>query len=240
MTTKTLQAARVSSEVLRRSVPVQPPQLMTPQPMLCVTDMSPYRPTRRKFLIGAGSLLILAPFGCGTGEQGDGGSGGTRTVEHAMGESEVPAEPGRIVALTGQMDLDALLALGLQPIAAGANFENDTAVNPWSQNRLEEDVEVFKFRPEPNVEKIATFEPDLIVGHIGWLEPVYDELSQLAPTVVTEYDSGVRGQKTRCGAAHSAPWREPSAGRNEEKRFWLGNRRRGRRIPARGSPGSKI
>lgn len=160
--------------------------------------------TRREFLAASGGLFVmLATPGCGDGASGGGGgaSGGTRAVRHAMGESEVPASPRRIVALTGQMDLDALLALGLRPVAAGANFENDTGVNPWSKDRLDEDVEVFKFRPEPNVEKIATFEPDLILGHIGWLEPVYDELSQVAPTVVTEYDGGPEGE--------DAMWRGP-------------------------------
>ena len=195
-------------------MPAKSWQLTSSQPMLRVAAMSPYRPTRREFLIGAGSLLVLAPFGCGSGEQSDGGSGGTRTVEHAMGETEVPAEPERIVALTGQMDLDALLALGLQPVAAGANFENDTAVNPWSQNRLEEDVEVFKFRPEPNVEQIATFEPDLIIGHIGWLEPVYDELSQLAPMVVTQYDGDVEGK----GAMWRGPFRTVARAVGREER----------------------
>lgn len=160
-------------------------------------------PTRREFLIGAGSLLLLAPYGCGDGGSGAGGEtdSGTRTVRHAMGEAEVPASPGRIVAVTGQMDLDALLALGIQPVAAGANFEDDTAVNPWSEDRLEDGVEVFRFRPEIDVEQVATFEPDLILGHIGWMEPVYDQLSQLAPTVVVPYDGGAEGE--------DAMWREP-------------------------------
>lgn len=160
------------------------------------------RPTRREFLAGAGSLLLLAPFGCGgSGSGSEDSSGGTRTVRHAMGEADVPAEPGRIVAVTGQMDLDALLALGLQPVAAGANFEDDTAVNPWSEDRLNEDVEVFTFRPEINVEQVAAFEPDLIVGHEGWVEPVYDQLREVAPTVVVPYDGGAEGE--------DAMWRQP-------------------------------
>lgn len=164
--------------------------------------MSPYRPSRREFLIGAGSLLLLAPYGCGSegAESGD-SSGQIRAVRHALGETEVPANPGRIVAVTGQMDLDALLALGLQPVAAGANFESDTAVNPWSQDRMADDVEVFKFRTEINVEQVATFEPDLIVGHIGWMEPVYDQVREVAPTVVVPYEGGVEGK--------GAMWREP-------------------------------
>jgi iron complex transport system substrate-binding protein len=156
--------------------------------------------TRRKFLVGAG-LLVLAPYGCGSGEGSAGSAGETRTVRHALGEAQVPVEPDRIVAVTGQMDLDALLALGLRPVAAGANFEDDTAVNPWSEGRLGEDVEVFTFRPEINVEQVATFEPDLILGHIGWMEPVYEQLSQVAPTVVVPYDGGVEGE--------DAMWREP-------------------------------
>jgi iron complex transport system substrate-binding protein len=155
--------------------------------------------TRREFLIGAG-LIALAPA-CGSGEGEPSGSGQTRTVRHAMGETEVPASPGRIVAVTGQMDLDALLALGLQPVAAGANFEDDTAVNPWSQDRLNDDAEVFRFRPEIDVEQVATFAPDLILGHIGWMEPVYEQLSEIAPTVVVPYDGGAEGE--------DAMWRGP-------------------------------
>lgn len=157
-------------------------------------------PSRREFLLGAGGLLVLAPYGC-AGGGGDSAAGQTREVRHALGEVEVPASPKRIVAVTGQMDLDALLALGLQPVAAGANFEEDTAVNPWSEDRLSEDVEVFRFRPEIDVEQVATFEPDLIIGHEGWVEPVYDQIREVAPTVVVPYDGGVEGE--------GAMWREP-------------------------------
>lgn len=156
------------------------------------------RPSRREFLFGAGGILLLAASGCGGDTESP---GGTRAVKHAMGETEVPARPGRIVALTGQMDLDALLVLGFQPVAAGANFENDKEINPWSAEDLDGDGEVFKYRPEPNVEQIATFRPDLILGHIGWLEPVYDKLSEVAPTVVTDYDGGPEGK--------DAMWRSP-------------------------------
>jgi iron complex transport system substrate-binding protein len=122
-------------------------------------------------------------------------------VRHALGTAEVPSAPQRIVAVTGQMDLDALLALGLQPVATGANFEDDTAVNPWSQERLDDEAEVFRFRPEVNVEQVAAFDPDLILGHEGWLEPVYDRLRGVAPTVVVPYDGGAEGE--------DAMWREP-------------------------------
>lgn len=158
--------------------------------------------SRRHFLAGLGGLAGAILFsGCGVNSPGTASSGEARAVQHALGEATVPPNPARIVAITGQMDLDALLALGLQPVAAGANFEDDTAVNPWSADRLGEDVEIFKFRPEVNVEQIATFRPDLIIGHRGWLEPVYDQLAQVAPTVVVPYDGGVDGA--------DAMWRAP-------------------------------
>jgi iron complex transport system substrate-binding protein len=158
--------------------------------------------SRRHFLAGVGGLAGTVLFsGCGVNSPGTPSSSETRSVPHALGEATVPPNPARIVAITGQMDLDALLALGLQPVAAGANFEDDTAVNPWSAGRLSEDVEIFKFRPEVNVEQIATFRPDLIIGHRGWLEPVYDQLSQVASTVVVPYDGGVDGA--------DAMWRAP-------------------------------
>lgn len=75
MTLKTLQKAPLEKPIevppgLLASVPAESWQLTNPQPMLRVGGMSPYRPTRREFLIGAGSFLILAPFGCG-GESGE-------------------------------------------------------------------------------------------------------------------------------------------------------------------------
>lgn len=68
--------------LLRHSTPAQPWQLAIPQPILRVGGMSPYRPTRREFLIGAGSLLVLAPYGCGSESRqgGENTSDNTRTV----------------------------------------------------------------------------------------------------------------------------------------------------------------
>lgn len=200
MTTKTPRSptsASIPAELLlRRSIPAQSWQLATPPPMPRVTDMSPYRPTRREFLIGTGSILVLAPYGCGAepGEGGDtsSGDGYPRTVEHAMGSTELPGRPERIVAVTGQMDLDTLLALDYAPVAAGRNGGgNDSRFIEYQQKEISElgaDVEGFRFRPEPDIEQIATFEPDLILGHKGWLEPVYDQLSGVAPTVINHND----------------------------------------------------
>lgn len=183
--------------LLRASVPAESWHLTTSHPMVRVASMSPYQPTRREFLIGAAGLLILAPYGC-SGESGAGGEttssagGFPRTVEHAMGSTELPKMPERIVAVTRQMDLDTLLALDYPPVAAGQNGgDNDSRFIEYQQDVISEigaDIEGFRFRPEPDIEQIATFAPDLILGHEGWLELVYDQLSGVAPTVINYND----------------------------------------------------
>ncbi|MEM8924129.1 MAG: ABC transporter substrate-binding protein [Actinomycetota bacterium] len=81
-------------------------------------------------------------------------------VEHALGVTTIEAEPERIVVLSDQIDLASLLALDVQPIAAGQTLPE---AQPWIAERLGPDVEVFEsilISPE----FIAALEPDLIIG----------------------------------------------------------------------------
>lgn len=79
-------------------------------------------PSRWEFLIGLGGLLVLGAAGCGAGGSGDkeaGGeeskSGGTRTIDHKYGSTEISGIPKRVVTV-GFSDQDAVLALGLVPV----------------------------------------------------------------------------------------------------------------------------
>ncbi len=110
-----------TAALLRAPIPTESWQLTTPQPMLRVVGMSPFRPTRREFLIGCAGLLLLT--GCGSnGGDGSDASGQTRTVEHSAGTTKVPAEPGRIVALGGIYAAN-LISLSLTPAAAGDDVD---------------------------------------------------------------------------------------------------------------------
>lgn len=81
-----------AAALLRAPIPTESWQLTTPQPMLRVAGMSPFRPTRREFLIGCAGLLLLLLTGCGSnGGDGSDASGQTRTVEHSAGTTKVPA-----------------------------------------------------------------------------------------------------------------------------------------------------
>jgi iron complex transport system substrate-binding protein len=110
-------------------------------------------------------------------------SEGTRIVVHAMGETEVPAAPLRVVALDGPM-LDACLLLGVKPIGATTGVAND----PWPAylaDRTEGIVNVGEI-VAPDLELIVSLNPDLILGVKSRHEEIYAELAGIAPVVFVE------------------------------------------------------
>lgn len=129
----------------------------------------------------AGSLLsILVAFlvvaGCGGAESEPEASGETRTVEHGLGTAEVPVEPERVVAFGSAAD--GALFVGITPVAVNEEVRQSR----YLADELE-GVESFGSAFEPELERIAALEPDLIVGLDVVLEGVYEELSEIAPTV---------------------------------------------------------
>jgi iron complex transport system substrate-binding protein len=111
------------------------------------------------------------------------GSSGTRSVAHAMGTTDVPANPQRVVVLDmGEMDM--ALALGIQPIGA-ALYTADQEFASYLQGRIGEYTRVGTV-DEPDLEAIASLNPDLIISNKLRHEDRYDTLSRIAPTVFAE------------------------------------------------------
>lgn len=107
-----------------------------------------------------------------------------RVIRHALGETRVPLNPQRIVALGEEGLLADLLDAGLRPIAASVNIPE--AVPLISAAELE-GIELFPSAAQPNLERIAALQPDLIIGGRFFLEEAgYAELSRLAPTVALD------------------------------------------------------
>lgn len=104
----------------------------------------------------------------------------TITVEHALGTTTITGTPTRVVALEWTY-VEDLLALGLQPVGA-ADIEGyaDWIDIPIA---LDEDVVDVGTRQEPNLERIAELEPDLILTASFRSTENYDELSAIAPTL---------------------------------------------------------
>ncbi|MBM7704160.1 ABC transporter substrate-binding protein [Metabacillus iocasae] len=105
------------------------------------------------------------------------------SVEHAMGTTEIPDTPERVVILTNE-GTEALLALGVKPVGAVMSWDQD----PWYEHISAdmEGVEVVGDESEVNIEKIAELQPDLIIGNKIRQEAVYDQLKAIAPTVFSE------------------------------------------------------
>ena len=137
------------------------------------------------------AAFLLAACGGGSGESGSSETASeARTVEHALGTTEVPAEPQRIVSLSVGEITDTLIALDHKPVGsvtydpvadAYGGSGNNGAYPPALAGRTEgiESVGVY----EPNIEKIATLQPDLIIGETWNTEGIYEELSEIAPTI---------------------------------------------------------
>jgi len=134
--------------------------------------------TRREFLIGTGGMLVLAPYGCGDAGEGadQAASQETRTIEHGLGKTEVPENLQRVITLYSATDV--ALAVGVKPVAV----DDASASSEYLEGRLER-IENIGQGFEPNLEKVAALEPDLILGLDVVVEQVYDKLSRIAPTV---------------------------------------------------------
>lgn len=117
------------------------------------------------------TLLVLAPGAF------------AREITHAMGTTEVPDNPQRIVILTNE-GTEALLAVGIKPVGAVRSWVGE----PWYDHIAADmaDAAVVGEESAVNLEAIAALEPDLIIGNKMRQEKIYDQLSAIAPTVMSE------------------------------------------------------
>jgi iron complex transport system substrate-binding protein len=143
---------------------------------------------RRLFLTGAAAVTGGVLAGCVSDDHsGQGGDGPPpppfpRTVEHQYGQTRIPARPARIVAL-GRGDADALLALGITPVAVVDPLGNGPqGIGPWARSKVSGAAPVVL--TETDVNQIARLTPDLVVhtrsdnNRASW-----QQLSKVAPTV---------------------------------------------------------
>ncbi|MBV9641150.1 MAG: iron-siderophore ABC transporter substrate-binding protein [Mycobacteriaceae bacterium] len=108
----------------------------------------------------------------------------TRQVRHAAGESDVPADPQRIVVLSGDQ-LDALCALGLQSRIVAAALPDDSANQPWYLGTVVHNLPAVGTRSAPDLNAIQAARPDLILGSQALTPEAYPALAAIAPTVFT-------------------------------------------------------
>lgn len=142
-------------------------------------------------LAGVAVVGAAVPAAAGTTEPGTPSSEGRAgaefpiTLEGALGEVTIESEPQRVLALTAA-DFDAVVGLGIEPLAVPSNDAGDPIDYPWLPAEAIEDREFLDVRAdtELNIERIAELDPDVIVANGYWdLPTVYERLSEIAPVV---------------------------------------------------------
>lgn len=126
--------------------------------------------------LAVGTLLA----GCQSGSVVSSAPDSNRTLEHAMGRSQVLMTPQRVVVLD-TAPLDAALALGIKP--AGTVLSGKP---PDYLGDQVDGIETVGETNQPNLETVSKIRPDLILGSKISHEKIYRQLSQIAPTVLTE------------------------------------------------------
>jgi iron complex transport system substrate-binding protein len=137
--------------------------------------------------IALGVLLTLVAA-CGSAPHTAQAASPFRVVTHAMGETTIPAQPKRVVALD-QSFVDAVLTLET-PLVGYTTYRAiegglPAYLGPLAATYGAEAVSVGRLE-EPSLEQIAALKPDLILSAKVRHEAQYAQLSQIAPTVFSE------------------------------------------------------
>lgn len=170
------------------------------------------------------ALTAVALVGCASNTGADNAAGDAPdastdgfpvTIEHAYGETTIPAKPER-VATVAWSNQEVPLALGVVPVGmARADWgdDDDNGVLPWVEDKLEElgaeTPVLFDETDGIDFEGVAETEPDVILAaYSGLTQEDYDTLSKIAPVVAypevawgTSYQDMIRLNSQAIGLA---------------------------------------
>jgi len=106
---------------------------------------------------------------------------GTRTVTSTYGTATVPADPQRIVSVIGDVDFEAMLALGVTPVGAGT--QGGTAASGFAPHLdgLVHDIEPLAWADGAPAEAIAALRPDLIFVPDQDTADLLDDIAPVVP-----------------------------------------------------------
>ena len=137
----------------------------------------------RPFVVAV--LMALLIVACQTGSvqqpQDPQGLADCRTIQHALGEVCVPRTPSRLVSLDDATLADAL-ALDVRPVGISLIAQVPSYLIDVS------DISLLGKSEQPNLERMIQLNPDLIVGIELFGKTVFDQLSQIAPTALGEWN----------------------------------------------------
>ncbi|ORA51097.1 serine/threonine protein kinase [Mycolicibacterium celeriflavum] len=135
---------------------------------------------RRKWvLIAVAAVVVLAAaIGVGTLVSRDDSAPSytAQTLVHQHGETQLTAQPGAVAAV-GPGDADAVLSLGVQPVAM---VVPGGTLPSWLKQMVNDNVRTLA---EADAAVIAAAEPDLIIDTGEMDDAAYKALAAVAPTV---------------------------------------------------------
>ncbi|MYL38711.1 ABC transporter substrate-binding protein [Halobacillus litoralis] len=135
-------------------------------------------------------FLVLLLAACGSEDEGelqesssgeDSGEQETRVVEHEMGETKISGQPEKVVALEFSF-VDNLASLGVSPVGIADDNDEERIIEPIREKI--EDYTSVGTRKQPSLEVISSLEPDLIIADMQRHKDIYDQLSDIAPTII--------------------------------------------------------
>jgi len=130
----------------------------------------------KRLLIALLSLIVLLPVSAQDNPCED----GFRLIEHALGETCVPENPQRIVALD-PFTFETMIALDLPVVATPAIYIDELTVKfPQFSERLSD---VINTGIPINIETLLGVAPDVILCRQTACDGLYEQLSAVAPTV---------------------------------------------------------
>ena len=137
------------------------------------------------------SLLLLAVMmlsfgifaGCSNNNSESKGENETRTVSSVKGDVEIPADPKRIVDISGSSE--ELIILGKTPVGtANIDSYDTTKVPSYIEDKLgNAKVVGHSMMDTMDIEAILSTNPDLIIMSERQ-EKIYDQLKEIAPVVM--------------------------------------------------------
>ncbi|MGI8317124.1 ABC transporter substrate-binding protein [Halobacillus mangrovi] len=105
----------------------------------------------------------------------------TRVIEHEMGETEVSGTPEKVVALEFSF-VDNLASLGVSPVGIADDNDKERIIEPIREKIG--DYTSVGTRKQPSLEVISSLQPDLIIADMKRHKDIYDQLSEIAPTII--------------------------------------------------------
>ena len=141
----------------------------------------------KSLVVLALALTTFGLIGCSSNDATK-ESSETRVVETAKGEVEIPANPKKIVDISGSSE--ELVLLGHNVVGTSNVDSYDTSNVPAYMKDKLGDAKVVghSMMETADVEAILACEPDLIIMSTRQ-EQIYDELKEIAPTVMLEDQS---------------------------------------------------